>query len=119
MQKTNALGFTRFELANVKRAFAANKTIYRKMDTLKSKIEELAGQYEDLQKLSLTWEQPIYELSNQKLGVQLNSRQVLEYSDNVEKFHEDFPDTVLPTVAPEETEESEETSQEASEGFPF
>ena len=116
MQKTNVVGLTRFEMANVKRAFASNKAIYRKMETLENKIKALAAEYENLQNLALTWEKPIFELTQQKLGVQLNSKQVLEYVNNPEKFNEDFTAVEVP-----EGDEAAEVGEavEAEEENPF
>lgn len=124
MAKTNELGFTRMEMANVKRAFAANKGIYRKMETLEEKIKSLISQHDELENLSMTWEAPILELTNQRLGVKLSSKRLLEYCENPTKFFEDYPNNSTPTestaVANEEAEEAEEVeAQNNEEEFPF
>ena len=98
----NALGFTRFEIANAKRALSANKTLYRKMDTLEKKIKELAAEYEATEAQTKAWEAPVAALTEQKLGVVLTSRQLLAYCANPEQFKVDYPDTVLPEAAPQE-----------------
>lgn len=115
MAKTNELGFTRMEMANVKRAFAANKGIYRKMETLEEKIKSLISQHDELENLSMTWEAPILELTNQRLGVKLSSKRLLEYCENPAKFFEDYPNNSASTegtaVAVEACEEPESTEE--------
>ena len=49
-KNVDALGFDKWQIADVKRAYASNKTTYTKMNRLAEKIKALGEQYEQLKR---------------------------------------------------------------------
>ena len=104
-KKVDALGFDKFELANVKRCAAANKSNYKKIDALKERILALGKLLRDAEALAETWDAPAKQMSMSKLGIELTAREIVYYHNNPEQLHIDFPE--LAAVPEAQTEEAE------------
>ena len=107
-KKVDELGFDRFEIANARRAAAANKTNYKKIDSIKDKILTLGKELDAAEALAETWDAPAKQMSKDKLGVELTAREVVYYHNNPQQFYADFPEAAInePENAPvEPTEE--------------
>ena len=122
-KKVDALGFDKYQIANIRRAFAANKPTYTKMDALASKIRALGEQYQALENETNAWEGPVAEISKRVLGFELTSREVMAYHNDPALFAEKYPDhpasaairEMLVTQAPaEEAAPEGEASEEVS-----
>ena len=100
-KKTDALGFDRLELANVKRCAAANKTNYKKIDALREKILALGEQLKVVQALADTWDAPAKQMSQEKLGIALSAREIVYYHNNPQQLYQDYPE--LAANEPENT----------------
>lgn len=94
-KKVDALGFDKFQIANVKRAYAANKVTYRKMDTIADKIHKLHEQYEALRAETESFEGAVKKITQRVLGMDLTSREVLAYHENPSLFAQNHPDHPL------------------------
>lgn len=107
-KKVDALGFDKFELANIKRCAAANKSNYKKIDAIKEKILKLGKDLEAAEALADTWDAPAKQMSKDKLGVELSAREIVYYHNNPEQLYADFPELAAsepenaPEAAPEE-----------------
>ena len=108
-KKVDALGFDKFELANIKRCAAANKGNYKKIDAIKAKILEYGKLLEAAEALAETWDAPAKQMSKDKLGVELTAREIMYYHSNPEELYADFPELAAnlepentPVEAPEE-----------------
>jgi len=91
-KKVDALGFDKFEIANARRAAAANKSNYNKIDKIKAKIVALGKELDAAEALAETWDAPAKQMSNSKLGVALTARQIVYYHDNPQEFYRDYPE---------------------------
>lgn len=98
-QQVDALGFNRFQIANVKRAFMANKAIYTKMEKLEEKIKALGDEYEALEAQTAAWEAPAKEVSKQVLGIELSSKEILAFHASPEAFYQAYPQHELSVSA--------------------
>ena len=113
-KKVDALGFDKFELANVKRCAAANKGNYKKIDTLKEKILALGKLLREAEALAETWDAPAKQMSAAKLGVELTAREIVYYHNNPQQLYVDFPELAAnepenaPVEAPEEPVNAED-----------
>lgn len=102
MANTNAkqvdvLGFDRMEIANVRRAYGANKVNYSKLNKLYEKAAALKTQIDSLLEAIKTWDAPARNLAKEKLGVELSSEEILLAHIEPEKFFE-----IHPELKPEE-----------------
>ena len=91
-KKVNALGFDRFQIASIRRAYQNNAQVYKKMDTISNKVKELADKYNALEAETLAWEAPAKQLSKDVLGIELTSREILYFSEHPEEFFEKHPE---------------------------
>lgn len=101
-KKVDALGFDKFQIANIKRAYAANKVTYRKMDSLASKIKDLHEQYQAHLAETESFESAVKAITQKVLGIDLTSREVLAYHENPQLFAQNHPEhplfaTLVPT----------------------
>lgn len=111
-KNVDALGFDKWQIADVRRAYASNKAIYTKMNKLAEKITALVAEY-DAKKAELeAWEGPVKLITQKVLGMDLTSQEVLAYHKEPHLFAEKYPDhpasEVIRTMTPEETAESVE-----------
>lgn len=102
-KKVDALGFDRFQIASVRRAFQSNALTYKKMDGIAAKIKELGAKYDALEAETQAWEAPAKQISKEVLGIELNSRQILAAHENPEAFFAEHPELKPVTEQPEET----------------
>ena len=102
-KKVDALGFDRFQIASVRRAFQSNALTYKKMDGIAAKIKELGAQYDALEAQTQAWEAPAKQISKEVLGIELNSRQILAAHENPEAFFAEHPELKPAAEQQEET----------------
>lgn len=104
-KKVDALGFDRFQIASVRRAFQSNALTYKKMDGIAAKIKELGAQYDALEAQTQAWEAPAKQISKEVLGIELNSRQILAAHENPEAFFAEHPELKPAAEQPEDVNE--------------
>ena len=114
-KKVDALGFDRFQIASVRRAFQSNALTYKKMDGIAAKIKELGAQYDALEAQTQAWEAPAKQISKEVLGIELNSRQILAAHENPEAFFAEHSELKPAAEQPEETPANEETKEAPAE----
>lgn len=119
-KKVDALGFDRFEIANIRRCAGANKTNYKKIDAIKAKIMEYGKLLDAAEALAETWDAPAKQMSKDKLGIELTAREVIYFHENPEKLYEEYPELAAnlePENAPEAPADIPEGT--VSDGDPF
>lgn len=117
MANTNAkqvdvLGFDRMEIANVRRAYGANKVNYSKLNKLYEKATELKTKIDALKEAIKVWDAPARALAMEKVGVELSSEEILLAHTEPEKFFQIHPELRRETVV-EEVQEEDKTLHEA------
>ena len=117
MANTNAkqvdvLGFDRMEIANVRRAYGANKVNYSKLNKLYEKATELKTKIDALKEAIKVWDAPARALALEKVGVELSSEEILLAHTNPEKFFQLHPELRRETVV-EEVQDEDATLHEA------
>ena len=119
-KKVDALGFDKFEIANIRRCAAANKTNYKKIDAIKAKIIEYGKLLDSAEALAETWDAPAKKMSVEKLGVELTAREIMFFHENPEKFYEAYPQAAanFEQETPVGTE-GEAEANESNEPLPF
>lgn len=121
-KSVDALGFDRFQIAAIRRAYDSNKRLYKQMDTLTERIKALAAQYANLEEQAKTWEAPARTISMQVLGVELSPREILAAHADPQAFFEQHPElaTQEPVVTDEpEGQETPSSEPEVPEEDPF
>lgn len=114
-KNVDALGFDKWQIADVRRAYASNKTIYTKMSRLAEKINNLAEAY-NLQKAQLeAWEGPVKIITQKVLGMELTSQEVLAYHKEPKLFADRFPEHPATPAILEAIASGEITPSEPSE----
>lgn len=106
VKKTNPLGFTRMEMANIRRSYEANKLNFNKLNKIYEKIAKFQPEVDRLNGVIAAWDAPVKALSLQKLGVELTSEEIMLSVNDPEKFFATHPEL----VPQEETAESSEDS---------
>ena len=91
-KKVDALGFDKWQIADIRRANTSNKSTYTKMNRLAEKIQKLGEEYKALEEELSAWEGPVKVITNKVLGIELNSQQVLAYHENPMLFAEEYPE---------------------------
>ena len=119
-KNVDALGFDKWQIADVKRAYASNKTTYTKMNRLAEKIKALGEQYEQLKAELAAWEGPVAVISNKVLGMELTSQEVLAFHKEPKLFAERFPEhpksaEILSSLAEAPETPAEETGEGTAE----
>lgn len=89
---TDALGFTRMEIANVRRCYAANKQNYTKLNKLYQKVAELKTQIDAVTEAIKTWDMPARNLAKEKLGMELTSEEIMIGHNNPEELYTMHPE---------------------------
>lgn len=126
-KKVDALGFDKWQIADVKRAYKSNSISYGKMKRLKEKIDGLITEFNAEKEKTETWEAPVKTITNKVLGMDLTSIEVLRYHEHPEEFFAAYPEHPLSIAqngleqasnepAPEDT--SVETAELAGEASP-
>lgn len=117
MANTNAkqvdvLGFDRMEIANVRRAYGANKVNYSKLNKLYEKAAALKTQIDNLLEAIKTWDAPARNLAKDKLGVELSSEEILLAHTEPAKFFELHPELKREEPVAEDAEAANEQPEE-------
>lgn len=82
MDKTNVMGFDRYQIAAIKRTAANNKLQLKKANKIADKIIELNKQLDTINNAIDMWETPIKKLSQKVTGYELTSNEILSmYKD--------------------------------------
>ena len=105
-KQVDVLGFDRMEIANVRRAYGANKVNYSKLNKLYEKATELKTKIDALKEAIKVWDAPARALAMEKIGVELSSEEILLAHTDPEKFFQ---------IHPELKRESEETVAQTEE----
>lgn len=88
MSKTNVMGFSRLEMAAIKRCYQNVKPIYRKIDKLTERVKSEEEEKEALIKEALANDEYAQKMSERVTGFSLTSREILDYAENPEKWQE-------------------------------
>lgn len=91
-KQVDILGFDRMEIANVRRAYGANKVNYSKLNKLYEKAALLKTQIDSLLEAIKVWDAPARALALEKVGVELSSEEILLAHTEPEKFFELHPE---------------------------
>lgn len=89
-KNVDALGFDKWQIADVRRAYQSNKSIYTKMNKIAEKIEALGKDYNDLKAQTEAWEGPVKIITQKVLGMDLTSQEVLAYHKEPKLFVERY-----------------------------
>lgn len=111
-KQVDVLGFDRMEIANVRRAYGANKVNYSKLNKLYEKATELKTKIDALKEAIKVWDAPARALAVEKVGVELSSEEILLAHTEPEKFFQIHPELRRETVV-EEVQEEDMTLHEA------
>lgn len=111
-KQVDVLGFDRMEIANVRRAYGANKVNYSKLNKLYEKATELKTKIDALKEAIKVWDAPARALAMEKVGVELSSEEILLAHTEPEKFFQIHPELRRETVV-EEVQEEDMTLHEA------
>ena len=116
-KKVDALGFDKWQIADIKRAYRSNSKSYTKMNSLKEKINALVNQYNEEEEKTQAWEGPVKVITNSVLGMELTSLEVLRYHEHPEEFYAKYPEHPLSIAAASNTgaPAAEAPAEEASE----
>lgn len=107
-RKVDALGFDKWQIADIRRANSSNKSTYTKLNKLAEKIQKLGADYKALEQELAAWEGPVKLITQKVLGLELNSQEVLAYHANPALFMERFPEHPLCETIPAWIAEHEE-----------
>lgn len=121
-KNVDALGFDKWQIADVRRAFASNKPTYTKLNKVAEKMEALGKEYQFLMSQLEAWEGPVKIITQKVLGIDLTSQEVLAYHADPKLFAKNYPEhplsaSLLADEAPAEETPAEETP-EATESAP-
>lgn len=94
-KKVDALGFDKWQIADIKRAYRSNSMSYTKMGRLKTKIDALIEEFEAERAKTEAWEGPVKVITNNVLGMELTSLEVLRYHEHPEEFYAKYPEHPL------------------------
>lgn len=94
-KKMDALGFDKWQIADIKRAYRSNSMSYTKMGRLKTKIDALIEEFEAEKAKTEAWEGPVKVITNNVLGMELTSLEVLRYHEHPEEFFAKYPEHSL------------------------
>ena len=111
-KQVDVLGFDHMEIANVRRAYGANKVNYSKLNKLYEKATELKTKIDALKEAIKVWDAPARALALEKVGVELSSEEILLAHTNPEKFFQLHPELRRETVV-EEVQDEDATLHEA------
>ena len=120
-KQVDVLGFDRMEIANVRRAYGANKVNYSKLNKLYEKATELKTKIDSLKEAIKVWDAPARKLALEKVGVELSSEEILIAHADPEKFFQLHPELRREAVVEERQEDIEAEvasiqAEEAEEG---
>lgn len=130
-KNVDALGFDKWQIADVRRAYASNKATYTKLKRVSDKITALGAEYDGLMSQLEAWEGPVKIITQKVLGIDLTSQEVLAYHANPNQFALDYPDhpksaellaaAGTPATEPETTESApaESVPAESTESDPL
>ena len=91
-KQVDVLGFDRMEIANVRRAYGANKVNYSKLNKLYEKAAALKLAIDTVLEQIKVWDAPARALALEKVGVELSSEEILLAHTEPERFFELHPE---------------------------
>lgn len=106
-KQVDVLGFDRMEIANVRRAYGANKVNYSKLNKLYEKATELKTKIDAIKEAIKVWDAPARALAVEKVGVELSSEEILLAHTDPEKFFQLHPELRREVVVEEVQEDIE------------
>ena len=123
-KQVDVLGFDRMEIANVRRAYGANKVNYSKLNKLYEKATELKTKIDAIKEAIKVWDAPARALAMEIVGVELSSEEILLAHTDPEKFFQLHPELRREVVVEEVQEDIEAEvasiqAEEAGEGPEF
>ena len=107
-KQVDVLGFDRMEIANVRRAYGANKVNYSKLNKLYEKATELKTKIDATKEAIKVWDAPARALAMEKVGIELSSEEILLAHTDPERFFQ---------LHPELKRESEDTVAQTEERY--
>lgn len=120
-KSVDALGFDKWQIADIRRAYQSNKPTYVKIAKLKEKIAGLGLLFNQYKAELEAWEGPVKLITQKVLGMEITSEEVMAFHASPEAFYEKYPDHPLSvahreaqgnTPLEEATEAPEETPLE-------
>ena len=121
-KNVDALGFDKWQIADVRRAFASNKPTYTKLNKIAEKMNALGEEYKSLMNQLEAWEGPVKIITQKVLGIDLTSQEVLAYHADPKLFAKNYPEHPLSASLLAEETPAEETpveeTPETAEGAP-
>ena len=115
-KQVDVLGFDRMEIANVRRAYGANKVNYSKLNKLYEKAAALKSQIDLLNDQIKVWDAPVRALSLEKVGKELTSEEILLAHTEPDKFFELYPELKPEEPLAEAAEAASVQAEEVEEG---
>lgn len=106
-KQVDVLGFDRMEIANVRRAYGANKVNYSKLNKLYEKATELKTKIDAIKEAIKVWDAPARALAMEIVGVELSSEEILLAHTDPEKFFQLHPELRREVVVEEVQEDIE------------
>ena len=119
-KKVDALGFDKWQIADIKRAYRSNSMTYNKMKRLKERINGLIAEFDAEKAKTEAWEGPVKLITNNVLGMELTSLEVLRFHEHPEEFYAAYPEHPLSIAyaAGGATPFNEESSQTSTDEEP-
>lgn len=94
-KKVDALGFDKWQIADIKRAYRSNSMTYNRMKRLKERINVLIAEFDAEKAKTEAWEAPVKLITNNVLGMELTSLEVLRFHEHPEEFYAAYPEHPL------------------------
>lgn len=94
-KKVDALGFDKWQIADIKRAYRSNSMTYNRMKRLKERINVLIAEFDAEKTKTEAWEAPVKLITNNVLGMELTSLEVLRFHEHPEEFYAAYPEHPL------------------------
>ena len=94
-KKVDALGFDKWQIADIKRAYRSNSMTYNRMKRLKERINGLIAEFDAEKAKTEAWEAPVKLITNNVLGMELTSLEVLRFHEHPEEFYAAYPEHPL------------------------
>ena len=113
-KNVDALGFDKWQIADVRRAYASNKPTYTKLNKIAEKIAALGKDYEELLAQLEAWEGPVKIITQKVLGMDLTSQEVLAFHANPALFAEKYPEHPLSAELKTPVDETPEETHEVT-----
>ena len=116
-KSVDALGFDKWQIADIRRAYQSNKPTYVKIAKLKEKIAGLGELYNQYKAELEAWEGPVKLITQKVLGMEISSEEVMAFHACPEAFYAKYPEHPLSVAANQASQtpvvEAPEVSEEA------